>query len=163
MKVENLKYPFILWAIVAIFGDFFSLFLYFSRFKKQGICERSFFFQNIFRKMAKIRHQKNRCCQGSSMVRSLLLKIVGRLSDYKQISTSPKSYSSWLSDSRVVRGFCKSEEEEFLESDLPINPTADSSEIRFHVVVSASGKCLKSSRLPEVFDQMQKWSELGNN
>ncbi len=78
------------WRFLAIF----FLFLYFWRLKKQGICDRSFFFRNIFRKMAKIRHQKNRCCQGSRMVRSLLLKIVGRLSDYKQISTSPKSYSS---------------------------------------------------------------------
>jgi hypothetical protein len=60
-------------------------------------------FPKIFRKMAKIRHQKNRCCQGCSMVRSLLPKIVGRLSDYKQISKSSKSYSSWLSESRVLQ------------------------------------------------------------
>jgi hypothetical protein len=59
--------------------------------------------------------------------------------------------------------FCNSEDEEFLESDLPLPTASDSSEIRFHVVVSASGKCLKSSLLPEVFDQMQKWSELGND
>ncbi len=88
-----------LWRFLAIF----FLFIKFWRFKKQGICNRSFFFQNIFRKMAKICHQKNRCCQGSSMVRSLLLKTVGRLSDYKQISTSPKPNSSWLSDSRVLQ------------------------------------------------------------
>jgi hypothetical protein len=60
---------------VAIFGDFFLFFSIFGDSKKQGICDRSFFFQNISRKMAKIRHQKNRCCQGSSMVRSLLLNI----------------------------------------------------------------------------------------
>jgi hypothetical protein len=100
--------------IVGNWGDFwrfFSLFLYFWRLKKQGICDRSFFFQNISRKMAKIRHQKNRCCQGSSsMVRSLLLKIVGRLSDYKQISTSPKSYSSWVVG---LAGFARAKKKSF--------------------------------------------------
>jgi len=97
--------------IVGNCGDFFSLFLYFWRLKKQGICDRSFFFQNISRKMAKIRHQKNRCCQGSSsMVRSLLLKIVGRLSDYKQISTSPKSYSSWVVG---LAGFARAKKKSF--------------------------------------------------
>jgi hypothetical protein len=110
--------------------------------------------------MAKIRHQKNRCCQGSSMVRSLLLK---RLLAVFRITNKFLRPRSHIHHGCRTRGFCKSEEEEFLESDLPLHPASDSSEIRSHVVVSASGKCLKSSRLPEVFDQMQKWSELGNN
>ncbi len=94
------------------------------------------------------------------MVRSLLLK---RLLAVFRITNKFLRPRSHIHHGCRTRGFCKSEEEEFLESDLPLHPASDSSEIRSHVVVSASGKCLKSSRLPEVFDQMQKWSELGNN
>jgi len=44
MKLGNLKYHFILKAIVAIFGDFFKLRnSFFSEllFKKQGICHKN--------------------------------------------------------------------------------------------------------------------------
>jgi hypothetical protein len=47
MKVENLKHPFILWVIVVFFGDFWDYFLA-KFFFKQGICDRIFFYQNIF-------------------------------------------------------------------------------------------------------------------
>ncbi len=64
-----------------------------------------------------------------------------------------------LSDSRVLQ----ERRRRVFGVGFALHTASDSSEIRFHVVVSASGKCLKSSRLSEVFDQMQKWSELGNN
>jgi hypothetical protein len=138
-------------AILALFFLFFSIF---GDSKKQGICDRSFFFQNISRKMAKIRHQKNRCCQGSSsMVRSLLLNI-----GWPSFGLQTNFYVP-----EVIFIMVLQERGRVFGVGFPLHTASDSSEIRFHVVVSASGKCLKSSRLSEVFDQMQKWSELGNN
>jgi plastocyanin domain-containing protein len=59
MKVQNLKQPFMLQAIVTIFGEsFFFLEICWIFFLKWGICDR-IFFQNVFYKMAKLHHQKN--------------------------------------------------------------------------------------------------------
>jgi len=49
-----------LWAVVAFFGDFFEFVNSFvCGFLTTGQFSQSFFFENIFHKMAKIDHQKN--------------------------------------------------------------------------------------------------------
>jgi hypothetical protein len=56
MKNENLKCRLILEEIVVIFDDFKFLFLFLAeicQIRKQGICDKLFPFQNIFRKLQK--------------------------------------------------------------------------------------------------------------
>jgi hypothetical protein len=54
MKVGNLKHSFMLLAIVVKLKKSF----FWGNFSKLGICDQIFPFQNIFLKMAKIRHKK---------------------------------------------------------------------------------------------------------